>query len=275
VASSRSLAAAPIAQAAKVPMISPASTNVAVTEKGDYIFRACFIDPFQGKVMADYAFNTLGLRKAAILRDLKSDYSMGLSDVFQARFTQLGGAIVAEETYSAGDMDFKAQLTNLRARAPQIIYCPGYYTEVGLIAKQARALGINQPLAGGDGFDSPKLYEIAGAAALEGYIYSNHYTPDSSEERVQAFVKKYTARWHHVPDALAALGYDAGGMLVDALKRSKSLDGPDLRDAIATTKDYPGVTGDITLDAHRNPSKSAVVLKITGGKPRYVATVKP
>ncbi len=275
VASSRSLAAAPICQAAKVPMISPASTNVAVTEKGDYIFRACFIDPFQGKVMADYAFNALKLRRAAILRDLKSDYSMGLSDVFKARFTQLGGQVVAEDSYSGGDMDFKAQLTNIRAKAPQIIYCPGYYTEVGLIAKQARALGVNEPLAGGDGYDSPKLAEIAGAAALEGYYYSNHYTPESDDPRVQGFVKQYVERWHHVPDALAALGYDAGGMLVEALKRSKSLNGPDLRDAIAATKAYPGVTGDITLDEHRNPSKSAVVLKITGGKARFVATVKP
>jgi branched-chain amino acid transport system substrate-binding protein len=275
VASSNSIAAAPVAQAAHVPMISPSSTNIEVTRKGDYIFRVCFIDPFQGKVMADFSSNNLKAKTAAILRDIKSDYSVGLADVFKARFTALGGKLVADESYASGDIDFKAQLTTLRAKKPDVVFVPGYYTEVGLIAKQASQLGLKAPLLGGDGWDSSKLYEIGGKA-LDGCYFSNHYTSESADPRVVDYLAKYKAKYNgKVPDSLGTLGYDAGKVLIGAMNRAKSLDGPDLRDAIAATKDFPGVTGNITIDKDRNAVKPAVVLKIQDSQAHYVATVAP
>lgn len=274
VASSLSLAAAPICQAHKVPMITPSSTNPKVTQVGDYIFRVCFIDPFQGQVMADFALGHLKAKTAAVLRDQKSDYSMGLADFFEKRFKEKGGTLVADQSYVAGDIDFKSQLTTLREKKPDVIFVPGYYTEVGLIAQQARELGVRVPLLGGDGWDSSKLYEIGGKS-LDGCYFSSHYSAQSTDPKVQAFVKKYQARFGQVPDALATLGYDAMGVLVAAMKKAKSLDAADLRDAIAATKQFPGVTGSISLDADRNAVKPAVVLKISGGKASYVTTVNP
>ena len=274
VASSNSLAAAPIAQRHGVPMISPSSTNPKVTQQGDHIFRVCFIDPFQGKVMAKFATETLKAKKAAILRDQKSDYSMGLADVFGREFNAMGGKVVDDKSYTAGDVDFKAQLTALRELKPDVVFVPGYYGEVGLIAKQAKQLGLKAPLLGGDGWDSEKLFEIGGAA-LDGNYYSNHTANDSKEPLVVAFVKKYQDKYKKTPDVLAMLGYDAGGVLVDSLKRSKSLRGSDLREAIAATKGFVGVTGKITLDVERNAVKSAVVMRIGKGKAAYVATVNP
>lgn len=275
VASSRSIAAAPVAQQNQVPMISPSSTNEEVTKKGDYIFRVCFIDPFQGKVMADFSTGNLKAKTAAILRDIKSDYSVGLADVFKARFKEMGLKVLADESYSSGDIDFKAQLTSLRARKPDVIFIPGYYTEVGLIAKQARQLGLNMPLLGGDGWDSEKLYEIGGAA-LDGCYFSNHYTSESTDPRVIEYLTRYKAKYDgKTPDALGTLGYDAGMVLFDAMKRAKSLNGPDLRDAIAATRDFPGITGNITLDKDRNAVKPAVVLAIKDKAAHYVATIKP
>ncbi len=274
VASSLSLAAAPICQDHKIPMISPSSTDPKVTQKGDYIFRVCFIDPFQGRVMADFAMDQLKAKSAAILRDQKSDYSMGLADFFIKRFQERKGAIVLDQSYVAGDVDFKSQLTIIRGQKPDVIFVPGYYGDVGLIVKQARELGIKVPLLGGDGWDSSKLYEIGGPA-LDGCYFSSHYSPESTDPKVQDFVKRYQAKYGQVPDALATLGYDAAGVLVAALKGAKSLDGADIRDAIAATKDYPGVTGSISLDADRNAVKPAVVLKISGGKASYVTTVNP
>jgi branched-chain amino acid transport system substrate-binding protein len=274
VASTRSLQGAPICQRNRVPMLSPSSTNPKVTEVGDYIFRACFIDPFQGKVMADFAAKDLKAKTAAILRDQNSDYSIGLSDVFTARFRELGGTIVADESYVSGKVDFKSQLTVIREKRPDCVYVPGYYTEVGLILRQARELGMNQPFMGGDGWDSPELFKIAGKAAENGY-QSNHYTPESKDPKVVEFVAKYRARWGKTPDALATLGYDAALILCDAMRRARSLDGPDIRDALAATKDFPGVTGKISMDARRNAEKSAVVLKISGGRASYLTTVNP
>lgn len=274
VASSLSLAAAPIAQENKVPMISPSSTNPKVTQVGDYIFRVCFIDPFQGQVMADFALNNLKAKTAAVLRDQKSDYSMGLADFFVKRFKEKGGTILSDESYVAGDIDFKSQLTSIREQKPDVIFVPGYYTEVGLIAKQARELGITVPLLGGDGWDSSKLYEIGGAA-LDGCYFSTHYSPESKDPKVQDFVKKYQAKYGQVPDALATLGYDSVGVLAAALKSAKSLSGADVRDALAATKNYPGVTGNISLDANRDAVKPAVVLKISDNKASYVTTVNP
>ena len=274
VASSRSLAAAPEAQRAKVPMISPGSTNPKVTEVGDYIFRACFIDPFQGAVMARFAADELHAKRLAILFDFKQDYSVGLAQFFRDTVLANGGEIVADERYTSGDIEFRAQLTTIRAASPDAIFVPGYYTELGLIAKQARELGINVPLLGGDGWDSEKTLEIGGDA-VNGYFFSTHYAADSDNPRVQEFVKRFRERYGATPDAMAALGYDTAGILADGLKRAGSTDGPPLRDALAKTSNYEGVTGVITIDADHNAVKPAVVLKIANRAPHYAATVRP
>ncbi len=278
VASSRSLAMAPIADRYQIPMISPSSTNPKVTKENGktrpYVFRVCFIDPFQGTVMAKFARDNLTIERVAVLRDVGNDYSMGLADYFIEKFKQLGGTIVADESYKAGDQDFKAQLTSIKNRAPQALYVPGYYTDVALIARQARELGMQQPLMGGDGWDSPKLFEIGGKA-VEGCYFSNHYSHEDPEPRIQSFVKKYKEKWGDVPDGLAASGYDAAKVAMDAMARAPNLSGPALRDAIAATKDYPGVTGVITIDQDHNAVKPAVVLKVENGSAHYVTTVKP
>jgi branched-chain amino acid transport system substrate-binding protein len=273
VASSRSLEAAPIAQQAKVPMISPASTNPKVTEAGDYVFRICFIDPFQGTVLAKYALSK-GLKKAAVLTDVKQDYSVGLSQFFKEYFSSHGGTIVSEQSYSSGDKDFKAQLTSIKSGEPEVILASGYYTEAGLIARQARQLGINAPLLGGDGWDSPSLVEVAGDA-MEGNFFSNHFSGEDQSPVIQEFIKKFRAKYNENPDAMAALGYDSAMILADAIKRAGGTEPEKLRDAIAATKDFPGVTGKITIDEKRNASKSAVILTIKDGKFKYMETVAP
>ncbi len=274
VASSNSLAMAEKAQAAGVPMITPSSTNPTVTDKGDYIFRVCFIDPFQGFVMAKFARENLKLNKVAVLQDNKSAYSIGLADVFTRKFTEMGGKVSAVESYSQGDTDYRAQLTAIRKSQPEGIYVPGYYSEVGIIARQAREVGLKVPLMGGDGWDSEKLFELGGSA-ISGSYFSNHYSPDNPDPRVQKFIADYKAAYGAVPDALAALGYDAARVAVAALERAKDLSGPAVRDAIAQTKDFPGVAGTVSLDANRNAVKSAVVLKVEDGKTQYVTTINP
>ena len=274
VASSRSLEAAPICQENKIPMISPASTNPKVTEVGDYIFRVCFIDPFQGTVMANFARHSLHLRTAAVLKEASSDYSVGLAKYFVAGFTADGGKIVGDENYSHGDKDFSAQLTALKADHPDGLFVPGYYTEVGLMALQARQLGIMVPLFGGDGWESSSLVPIGGQA-LEGCDFSTHYSPQDTSSAVQSFVKEYRARYGDTPDAMAALGYDSAMILADAIKRAGSTDGAKVREALAATTEFPGVTGKISMDAGRNASKPAVILTITNGQFQYVETIKP
>ncbi len=274
VSSSRSLAMATIAQDNKIPMISPSSTNPKVTELGDYIFRVCFIDPFQGEVMAKFALDHLKVKKVAILRDVKSDYSTGLAEFFATAFKKGGGQIVLDQSYESGDIDFKSQLTAIRAKGPQAILIPGYYTEVGMIARQTRELGMNIPLLGGDGWDSPKLVEIGGKAMDNAY-FSNHYSNENKDPQIQNFISQFKESFGVLPDGLSAMGYDAVLVLVDALKRSKSLNPSDIRDAIATTASYPGVTGVITLDKKRNAIKSAVVLKVENGLFKYQTTVNP
>ncbi len=300
VASSRTLAGAPICQEAKVPLITPASTNPKVTQIGDYIFRVCFIDPFQGEVMAKFARNTLKVSKAAILKDIKNDYSVGLAQFFTETFTNLGGQVITEESYAEGDIEFRAQLTAIKAKNPEVIFIPGYYTEIGLIARQARDLGINVPLIGGDGWDSPRLVEIGGKA-LENTYYSNHYTAEDPRPQIQKFISNYKTRYSETPDAMAPLGYDAARIAFDAIRRSGILQEQNvkkayqentgtvslmevvntphnrqlIRDAIATTKDFPGVTGMITIDENRNAKKSAVVVKIEDGKVKFVETINP
>jgi branched-chain amino acid transport system substrate-binding protein len=277
VASSRSLAIAPIADANKVPQVSPTSTNPKVTKDGantrPYVFRVCFIDPFQGTVMAKFA-REKKITNVAILRDVGNDYSVGLADFFQKKFEELGGKIVTDQSYKAGDQDFKAQLTAIKGKKPEAIYVPGYYTDVALIARQARELGMKQPMMGGDGWDSSKLYEIA-KGALDGSFFSNHYTDEDPSPVVQEFITKYKAAYGSVPDALAVLGYDAARVTFDAMERAKDLTGPSLAEALAATKGYQGVSGVITLDADHNAVKSAVVLGIEKNKAKYAATIAP
>ncbi len=274
IASSRSLEAAPIAQQSKIPMITPGSTNVKVTTIGDYIFRVCFIDPFQGEVMAKFTLNTLHKTKVAVLIDVRQDYSVGLAAAYKDYFTKHGGTIVAEQSYSSGDQDFKAQLTSIKGSNPEAIFVPGYYNEVGLIARQAKELGINVPLMGGDGWDSPTLAQIGGPA-MNGNYFSNHFSTDDTSPVVQGFVKDYRARFNKNPDAMAALGYDGAGVLLDAMKRAGGTDPQKLRAAIAATKNYEGVTGTITINDQRNATKSAKVLTIKDGEFHFVETIAP
>jgi branched-chain amino acid transport system substrate-binding protein len=274
VASTNTLTAAPVAQKSGVPMISPSSTNVAVTPIGDYISRVCFIDPFQGMVMAKFAANTLKMKNVAVLRDLKSAYSVGLADAFIENFQKMGGNIVTDQSYSGGDPDFSAQLTSIKSKNPEGVFVPGYYSEVGLIARQAKKLGLTVPLMGGDGWDSPKLQEIGGIA-LNGSYFSNHYAADDPSPVIQQFVTEYRTRFKQTPDGLAALGYDAANVLFDSIRRSNSTEGPKLRDAINQTKDFQGVTGKITINKDRNADKPAVVLEIKDGKFVYRETINP
>ena len=273
-ASSRSLAAAPIAQSYQVPMVSPSSTNVEVTKKGDYIFRVCFIDPNQGKALALFARQTLHAQTAATLIDAKSDYSVGLAQAFRTEFTAQGGTIIAELKYAEGDSDFHAQLTAIQAKRPDVLFVPGYYTDAGLIARQARGLGIQATLLGADGWDSPKLVEIGGAA-VDGAYFSNHYSVDDPSPAVRTFVDAFQKAYGAEPDSIAALSYDAARLVADAICRAGSTEGKRVRDALASTKDFPGVTGSITMDASRNPVKLPVILKIERGRPKFAAAIRP
>lgn len=276
VASSLSLAGAPICQENGVPMISPSSTNPDVTEKGDKIFRVCFIDPFQGWVVAKFARENERVKanKAAILFDQVNAYSVGLRDVFEKAFTEMGGQITTKQAYQEGDQDFSAQLTAIRSSQPDVVFIPGYYTDVGNIAIQARKLGIDVPLVGGDGWDSSKLAEIGGKA-IEGTFYSNHYSHQDPSPRVQDFIRKYKEKHHETPDGLAALGYDAARILYEAMSRAKSLGGDAIAAELAATKDFDGVTGRISIDAQRNAVKPAVMLEMKDGVPIYVTTIEP
>jgi len=275
VASSRSIAAGAVAQQYKIPMISPSSTNEKVTQIGDYIFRVCFIDPFQGAVMAKFAVNNLKGKRAAIFRDIRSDYSMGLANSFIAEFKKLGGEIAIDESYAGQDADFKTQLTKIKATNPDIFFVPGYYTEVGLIARQARQLGYKGTFLGGDGWDSEKLTEIAGEAILGGY-FSNHFAPEDKNPMVQNFVAQYKAKYNEIPNGLASMGYDAALVAIDAMKRAPDLTPAAIRDAIAATKNFQAVTGIITINNERNAVKPAVVLKVAGNQQyTYVTTINP
>ena len=295
VASSRSLAGAPICQQNQVPMISPSSTNIKVTQVGDYIFRMCFLDDFQGEVMARFTAQNLGLKRVAILKDVKNDYSVGLTGVYTKAFTGMGGQIVTEQAYSAGDQDFRAQLTAIKSKNPQGIFVPGYYGDVGLIARQAKELGIKAPLLGTDGWESDQLISIGGDA-LEGDYYSNHFAVEGSPDpKLQEFVKKHQAKYGMAPNAITGLAYDAANVLFTSMQKLAEQDPTGfaalgaskagsaerkaaekkLRDIIATTTNYPGITGNITLDENRNATKPAVVLQIKGGKKVYNTTINP
>ncbi len=272
--SGNTLAAAPKAQSSRVPMISPSSTAPSVTQVGDYIFRVCFIDPFQGEVMAKFAANTLNAKTAAVMLDFNSPYSRGLTEFFQNSFIKQGGKVLSQQSYTQGDRDYKGQLTAIRALNPDVIYVPGYYGEVGVIAKQAQQLGMKAPLLGGDGWDATQLWELGGSA-LNGDFISNHYSVDDPSPAIQNFVREYKSRYGIIPDALGALGYDALKVLVEAIKRAGTTSGKELRDALAATKDLAGVTGTISMDAQRNAVKPAVVLKLKDGKYIYQETIYP
>lgn len=273
-ASSRSLEAAPVAQTAGVPMVTPASTNPRVTEAGDCIFRMCFADPFQGEVLATYAHRRLGLRRAALLVDNSAPYSAGLAAAFARTFTALGGEIVARQQYTAGDRDFRAQLTTLRAAAPDLIFLPSYYVDIGLAAKQARELGITLPFLGGDGYEAPEFLDIGGAA-LNGTYYSTHFSLENSAPAVRDFVARHQARFHLMPNGLSALTYDAVRLVADALTRAGSTERAAVRAALAATRDFPGITGRTSIDARRDAVKEAAIMTVRDGRIVFVESIRP
>jgi branched-chain amino acid transport system substrate-binding protein len=275
VSSGRSLEAAPIAQAAHIPMVAPAATNPKVTQVGNYIFRVCFIDPFQGTVMAKFAKNDLKAKKVAILSSVSNAYSLGLAKFFKETFTANGGEIGTEKNFSEGDKDFRAQLTAVKAADVDAVFVPGYYTESALIVRQARDLGITVPFFGGDGWEDEQLLKIGGDA-LNGCFYSTHFSAENTDSVVAQFAAKYKARWNgEVPGAFSALGYDAVYVIADAIKRAGTTDGPALRAALAATKDFPGVSGMTTIDNDRNASKAATIIALKDGKALFYKTVAP
>lgn len=274
--STNSLAMAPAATQAQVPMISPSSTNPRVTsEGGPWVFRVCFTDTFQGQLLARFARETLKAERVATMIDQKSDYSIGLAKVFATKFTALGGTIVAEEAYTRGDTDFRGPLTRVKPARPQVLFIPGYYSDVGPLTRQAHELGIQATLLGGDGWDSGGRLAQLGGAAVEGALYSSHFAADNPGSRVQDFLARFRARFGHAPDALGALGYDAARVGIDALRRSSGVGGPMLREQIARTRDFDGVTGRITIGPDRDAVKPAVIVKLVNGEPRFFAEVSP
>lgn len=273
--SAQCLESAPVCQNARIPLVATTATNPQVTEMGTYVFRTCFIDAFQGAVLARFAHDSLHAKRIALLTSVSSTFSVGLAKVFRESFGALGGTIVGEQKYSEGDKDFRAQLTALRGLQPDAIAAMGYYTEGALICRQARELGLQCPLISGDGWEAPELIEIGGAA-VNGVFYSAHYSSESTAPVVQAFVHKYRQHFGGAtPDSLAPLAYDAMQILAHAITRAGGTAGPALRDALATTKDFPGVTGRTTIDANRNASKSAVIVTVEQGHFRFVETISP
>ena len=274
VASSKTLEAAPIAQAAKIPLIATAATNPKVTQTGDYVFRVCFTDDFQAVVIARFVLEKLKQKNIAFMTDVKQDYSVGLTNIAKDYLAKNGGNIVKEQSYSSGDKDFRAQLTDLKSANPDVIIITGYYPEASLIAKQARQFGIKATLVGGDGWDGSSLIPVGGKA-IEGAFFSNHFSTEDKSPLVQDFVKKYKQKYNAVPDAFAALGYDATKLLADAIKRAGSTDPDKIRAAIQDTEGFPGVSGKITIGKDRNAVKSAVILTIKDGALKYAETIEP
>ena len=275
--SSLSMAAGDVVKAAEVPAVGCSPTNPLVTLNNDYYFRVCFIDPFQGTVMANYAFNEIGAKTAAIIQDVQQDYSVGLSAFFEESFVGLAGAnsIVGKSSYNTGDQDFTAQLTNLSALNPDVIFAPGNYGESALLIKQARDLGMTMPILGGDTWESPEFLSIGGAA-VEGAVYSTHFTAESPVTDVsKVFLEEYKAKYNQDANAFAALGYDAYMVIIDAIEKAGSVDSNAIRDKIAATTNFVGATGNITLDSNGDAVKSAVINKVENGKFVYLTTVEP
>jgi branched-chain amino acid transport system substrate-binding protein len=266
-------------QTAKIPMITPTSTNPKVTvgddgRRKDHVFRACFIDPFQGTVGAKFATDSLKAKTAAVMYDNGNDYSKGLADYFRAAFEKSGGKVVGFESYQKDDVDYSALLTKVKQSNPDVLFVPDYYNKVGLIAKQARQLGVKAVFLGGDGWDSPEMSKIAGDAIIGGY-FTNHYSPDDPRPEVQEWVKKYQAKYGQKPDALATLGYDAALLLIQALKNAPNAKPEEIKTALNAIKDFSCVSGKITFDEWGNPIKSAAVLEYTKDGQRYVTTINP
>lgn len=276
--SSLSMAAGDIVKNAKVPAVGCSPTNPLVTLNNDYYFRVCFIDPFQGTVMANYAFNELGAKKAAIIQDVQNDYSVGLSKYFVDAFTELTGdpdSIVATTSYNAGDQDFSAQLTNVRSLNPDVIFAPGNYGESALLIKQARDLGMDLPILGGDTWESPEFLSIGGDA-VEGIVLSTHFTAEKPVTATsEVFLSDYRTKFNKEANAFAALGYDAYLVILDAIEKANSVDPVKIRDEIANTSGFVGATGNISLDENGDAVKSAVINKVENGKFVYLTTIEP
>ncbi|MHC1715861.1 MAG: ABC transporter substrate-binding protein [Acidaminococcaceae bacterium] len=279
--SSNAIAAASVAEANKSPYLVAGATNpkVTVDEKTKnvkkYIYRVCFIDPFQGTVAANFAAKDLKVKKAAMLVDNSSDYSKGLAEFFEAALKKEGGEIVANEAYLQKDTDFKATLTKIKSKGAEVLYVPGYYEEVGKIVKQAREMGITVPIIGADGWDSPKLVEIASVSALNNTYFTNHYSVEDTSPKAQAFVDAYTKEYGQKPEALAVLGYDAVYVLVDAIKRANSTDSAKIIEALADTKDFPAISGVTTINKTHDADKNAVVIEMKDGKQVFKTSIKP
>jgi branched-chain amino acid transport system substrate-binding protein len=274
-ASANSLEAGPVCQNAKIPMMAISSTNPRVTEIGDYIFRICFIDPFQGAVLAKFARTTLHAQRVALLTAVNSPYSVGLSDVLRQDFKARGGEIVGEQKYTEGDKDFRAQLTAIRPAKPDVVAATGFYTEAALICIQARSLGLDIPFIGGDGWEAPQLIELGGKA-VEGTYYSTYFSAENDAPEVRSFVQRYRTRWNgEAPEGVSALGYDAMYLIAAAMERAGTTDSAKLRDAIAATRDFPGVTGKTTIDEKRNSEKAAVMLVVKNGRTEFFQAIKP
>lgn len=274
VSSSRSLVSSLVAQKHQIPMITPSATNPLVTQTGDYIFRVCFIDPFQGEVMAKFAYKSLKLKKAAILNDSQSSYSTGLAEYFKETFQSLGGEVVIEETYVSGDVVFENQLSRIKKKGAEFIFLPAYYAEAALVAKEIQKNEMKIPLLGGDGWESESLLEIAGDS-LNGSYFSSHYTLEDPNPEVQDFIKTYQKKFGTKPDSQAALAYDAARILFEAIKRAKSTKGNSIRDALNFTSNFRGITGSISFNENRDAVKPAVVLQIKGDKVKFVESIGP
>ncbi|MFE4142801.1 ABC transporter substrate-binding protein [Peribacillus sp. YIM B13472] len=277
--STNTLAQVQVAQDNKVPLLTPTATNPDITNKAgklnDYVFRTCFIDPFQGTVAANFASDEIGAKTAAIYVDSASDYSKGLAAAFKEAFTAKGGKIVAEEAYVTKDTDFRSTLTRIKSAKPEFVFLPGYYEEVGLILKQAREDGIDLPFMGGDGWDSPKVVEIAGADALKNTYITNHYSPEDEDAKIQDFVAAFEKEYDKTPDAFAALGYDTGYYLADAIKRSGDASPEKIRQALEDVKDLQLVSGTLNLDENHDPIKSATILEYVDGKQKFKTKINP
>lgn len=274
-------AAIPAATQNKIPLVSASATddNITLDSNGnvrEYVFKTCFNDSFQGVMMAEFALNDLGdVKTAAILADSTSDYAKGLSTAFKKTFTEQGGQVLTEEAYQAKDTDFRAVLTNIKGQNPDVLFVPGYYEEVGLIVRQARELGLDVPILGGDGYESPKLTEIAGNSALNDVYYSSHYSPLDDAKEVVDFRNNFKSKYGNDPDAFNALGYDLGYFFADALTRAGEVDSEKLKDAFASTVDFKGITGTLSIDEKHNPVKSVTIIEMKDGEPTFLKKLDP
>ena len=273
-------AASPAATQNKVPLISASATadDITIDSNGnvrDYVFKTCFSDSFQGVMMAEFAYNDLGLKNAAVLSDTTSDYAQGLSKSFKETYTKLGGKVLTEQAYQAKDTDYKAVLTKIKGLNPDVLFVPGYYEEVGLIVRQARELGLDVAVLGADGYESPKLTEIAGNDALNNVYYSSHYSSMDDAEEVVKFNESFKAKYKKDPDAFNALGYDLAYFVADALERAGEADSEKLKDALALTENFSGVTGTFSVDEYHNPVKSVTIIEMKDGVPTFLKKLDP